>query len=142
MRKDNRRQFIRLKAYHLIKYRPISDDRKGADRIIASIRDIGAGGICFVTDDYLPNASLIEIKINFPHLNEPVFALAKVVWVKQIKKTRRYEVGAQFIEIDESVRHFIDEQVKFVENKMHEDKDKFSLFKVLFFRKEGVKKNG
>ena len=141
MRKDNRRQFIRLKAYHLIKYRPISEDKKEADRIIACIRDIGAGGICFVTDDYLPNSSLIEIKINFPHLNDPVFALAKVVWVKQIKKTRRYEVGAQFIEIDESVRSFIDEQVKFVENKMCAKKERFNFLKVLFFRKEGVKKN-
>jgi len=142
MRTDNRRQFIRLKAYHLVKYRPISEDKKEADRIIASIRDIGAGGICFVTDDYLPNASLIEIKINFPHLNDPVFALAKVVWVKQIKKSRRYEIGAQFIEIDESVRRFIDEQVKFVESHMHNKEEKFNLFKALFFKKEGVKKNG
>jgi hypothetical protein len=135
MRIEERRQFIRLKAYHLVKYKPVSEDKKEASRIIASIKDIGAGGVCFITDEYLPVSCLIEIKINFPHLAEPVFALAKVAWIKQRKKTKRYEVGAQFIEIDESVRNFIDDQVKFVESRVH-SKKKANLSKILLFRKE------
>lgn len=134
MQAENRRKFIRLKAYHLAKYRPVSGDNTEVDRIIASVKDIGAGGICFVTEERLPVSSLVEIKINFPHLSEPVCALAKIAWVKSKKNSRRYRIGAEFVKIEDSTRQIIDDQVRFVEGSL---KKRGGFSEILLFRREG-----
>lgn len=123
MRYENRRQFIRLRAYHLAKYRPLSDQKgaEGSSPIIATIRDIGAGGVCLKTDNYLPVSTLLELNINFPNVSTSVFALAKVVWIKPIKKTKSYEIGAQFVQITDSVRLIIDEQIRRVYQRLKKD---------------------
>jgi len=134
MREEDRRKFIRLKAYHLAKFKSLNSlGDKGAN-IAVTVKDIGGGGVCFLTDEYLPVSSLIELKINFPHVSTAIFSLAKIVWIKQIKKTRRYEAGAQFVEIDESVRRVIEEQVKSVYNRLNKRR---GLFKNLLFRLKG-----
>ncbi len=116
MRYENRRKYIRLRAYHLAKYRAVSDDNKGGAFTVASIRDIGAGGVCILTEDHIPLGTLLELNINFPAITTSVFALAKVVWVKEIRKIKRYEIGAQFVQINDSMRVLIDGQVQRVCN--------------------------
>lgn len=112
MREKQKRQFIRLKAYHCVKYRPLSGDGQPRIPIPATIKDISGGGLCLRTEEYLPQSTLIELKINFPHIATSISALAKVAWIKQRGKSRRYEVGMQFVEIEESIRKIIDEQIK------------------------------
>lgn len=136
MRVQDRRKFIRLKAYHLVKYRLLSKEKEQSNYIYAALKDVGAGGVCLDTEEYLPMSSLIELKINFPNVATSVFALAKVAWMKKRDKGRRYEVGAQFVEIDESMRKIIDEQVKRVEHKLK--KKKLGLLGVLF-NKGGIR---
>jgi len=134
MREKDRRKFIRLQAYHLAKYKTLSGEGKEPSTLAATIRDIGAGGVCFRSDEYLPVGTLIELRINFPHVSTSVFALAKVVWIRQRKKTRRFEAGAQFVEIDETVRKAIEGEVKLVFNRVNKSS---GLFKVELFKKEG-----
>ncbi len=112
MRNDNKREFIRLKAYHLVKYRPLTEKVAGTEEVLASIKDIGAGGVCLKVEEYLPAATLLELEINFPQIKTSVSALAKIVWIKQIKRTKRYEIGAQFVEIQDGMKEFIDQKVK------------------------------
>lgn len=107
--------------------------------IFATISDISGGGVCIRTQECLPVSSLIELKINFPHIATSIFALAKVIWVRQRGRGRRYEVGMQFVEIEESIRKIIDEQVAQVYKRLGHRK--IVLFKTLF-RRKGVKKNG
>jgi c-di-GMP-binding flagellar brake protein YcgR len=138
MRNKERRKFIRLEVYHLAKYRLLSDAKDESRYILAAVRDIGAGGLCLVTEETLPLSSLVQLKINFPGISTTVFTLAKVVWIKQIKKTKHYLLGTQFIEIDESMRKGIDGKVKFVQHKLNERND--SLVKFLRFLERRTKK--
>ena len=114
----NRRKFLRLKVYHLAKYRPLASDKEPGPYLIASIRDIGAGGICLRSEEYLPLSTLIEVRINFPNISTSVSALAKVVWIRNIKKFKFYEMGAEFVEISDSMKEDIDKQVETVFNKL------------------------
>lgn len=128
MRKKDRRAFIRLSAYHLVKYKPLYGSNGQIMPVLAAIGDIGAGGVCLRVQETLPLASLIELKIQFPSLNTPIFTLVKVVWIKQLKRRGCYEIGAQFVEIEDSVRKIIDERVRIAHNRF---KKSLGLFKFL-----------
>jgi len=138
IREKERRKFIRLEVYHLAKYRPLSGNKEESPYILGTVRDIGAGGLCLVSEEHIPLSSLLQLKINFPGISTAVFTLAKVVWVKQIKKTKRYLIGTQFVEIDESIRKNIDGRAKFVQDKLN--KRKSGLSKLLQFLKRRTKK--
>ena len=123
MEKKDRRQFIRLSAYHCVKYRLLSAENAEKTPFVSStVRDIGGGGICLRTDEHLPRGSLIELKINFPHIITSIYAVAQVIWVKKRGKTRRYEVGLQFMEIEELMRKVIDTQIRGVFNRVKRGK--------------------
>lgn len=133
MRKiQEKRKYVRLKVYHLAKYRPASSEKEQAQPILVRLKDIGAGGVCLRTEEYLPVSSLIQLEINFPASDHPIFSIAKIAWIKEIGKSKRYEVGAQFVNLEESVSKIIDEQVKLVHQRL--PKKKIGLFR-RFFRK-------
>jgi len=115
---QNKRSFIRLAAYHLVKYKPLSTEKKETVPVLATLRDIGAGGVCLRTEEYLPVSSTIELKINFPFHATPISTLAKVVWIKKKHNSRFYEVGAQFMEIEETARKMIDDHLRFVSDNL------------------------
>ena len=136
MRLKDRRKYVRLETYHLARYKIIFDGREKGDLFcFASVRNISAGGCCLQVDKFLPKGSILEIKVAFPHLENPVYALAKVVWVKQVGTQGKYEVGIQFIEIEGELRRIIDEHIKFVYKKIGE-----RLFKVIFKEGGGIMK--
>lgn len=124
---ENQRAFIRLSAYHLVKYKPVSTEKEEALPVLATIRDIGAGGVCLRTEEYLPVSSVIEVRINFPSRATPIFTLARVAWIKKRRQGRYYEVGAQFIEIEESARRIIDEHLKYVHKNLEKEKNTVQL---------------
>jgi len=117
MHKKDRRTFIRVLAYHLVKYKAPSGTGELALPVLASLKDIGAGGVCLRASQALPVACLVQLKINFPSFKDPLFTLAKVVWVKPIKKDKNYEIGLQFVEIEDSLRDLVDKRLKFVYGK-------------------------
>lgn len=119
MGKKEKREFIRLKAYHLAKYRPLSPGSRQAEPILASLKDISAGGVCLKTELPLDLSTTLELKINFPPLNNPVSCLAKVVWVKKTGKPPCYEAGLQFVDLDQQTRKAIDAGIKFVKDKLN-----------------------
>jgi c-di-GMP-binding flagellar brake protein YcgR len=108
---EDKRKFIRLKAYHLVKYKLFSEKAAKGAFVTASIKDIGAGGVCLRTKEYIAISNLLEMRINFPSVDTSVSALAKVVWAKEVIKNSQYEIGAQFIDLDDSLRVLIDRQV-------------------------------
>lgn len=95
-----RRTFPRLRAYHLAKYRVVAEGRAGK-AITASIKDISGAGICLRTDETIPVLSIIHLFISFPHFPEPIPCLGKVCWVRQVGKSKQYDLGVRFVEIEE-----------------------------------------
>ncbi len=118
MRNEERRKYLRLKVYHLVKYRLVQDKPPYFPYSLAAIKDIGAGGICLVSEKPLPVSTNLELQINFPDIEKPISTLGRVVWLKQMPKTDRYEMGIEFTSIEESLRKFIDEYVRFVYSKL------------------------
>lgn len=110
--KKEKRKFLRLNAYHLVKYRLAS--QSGWQAAIASIRDISAGGLCLRAEERIAKNSILQVSINFPRLSSPLSSLAKVVWVKKIGKTNRFEMGLEFFEIEDLLRQEIIQRIDYV----------------------------
>jgi c-di-GMP-binding flagellar brake protein YcgR len=115
---EERRKYLRLRVYHLVKYRVISDKPSHSAFSLSSIRDIGAGGVCLVIEKQLPVSTKLELEINFPDIGGSILTSGRVVWVKQVAKTSRYMLGIEFTGIDEALRKRIDTNVRFVYQKL------------------------
>lgn len=112
IQKKEKRTYLRLNVYHLVKYRLASESP--SHLITASIRDIGGGGICLQTEKELSVPSLVHLYINFPGLSRSIPSLAKVVWVRKLKKTNLYRAGIQFLDIQDVLRNEIIKEVESV----------------------------
>ena len=117
-RAEERRKYLRLRVYHLVKYRVISDKPAHSAFSLSSIRDIGAGGVCLTTEEQLPVSTKLELEINFPDIGGSILTSGRVVWTKQVAKTSRYMMGVEFAGIDEALRKRIDQNVRFVYQKL------------------------
>lgn len=117
-RVEDRRKYLRLRVYHLVKYRVISDKPSHSAFSLSSIRDIGAGGVCLITEKQLPVSTKLELEINFPDIGGSILTSGRVVWMKQVAKTSRYMLGIEFTGIDEVLRKRIDANVRFVYQKL------------------------
>ena len=115
LEKKEKRNFFRLNAYHLVKYRLASQEEW--QMAIASIGDISAGGVRLRSDKELPRGIMLQVRINFPKVPLPVSVLAKVVWVKKLGKASRFEIGLEFIEIEDLLRQEINQRVDYVRRK-------------------------
>ncbi|MBP7087704.1 MAG: PilZ domain-containing protein [Candidatus Omnitrophica bacterium] len=102
-----KRVFIRIKSHHLVKYKIIDDSQK----VLSFARNISAGGILFYSEKKLPLNSTIEIKINIPPKPTPLNVVGKIVRVHPLKKIGGYEIGLEFVHIDEEDRNLIEKLV-------------------------------
>lgn len=98
-KKEERRRVPRLSVYHLAKYYRLSPEPH-SHIITCSVKDIGKGGVCLRTEEDLPVFSVLQLYINFPQFHEPISTLAKVMWTKKLGKGNKYEVGIQFLDIE------------------------------------------
>ncbi len=119
IRNKEKRKFFRLRAYHLMRYKILKD---GCPTVFvpASVKDIGGGGIRFLVEERIPLNTLVELRINFPSLSTPIFTLAKIAWSKQVAKSQRYLLGAQFMQIDPLVQLCIEHKVVSVRRRVRE----------------------
>lgn len=111
---SEKRGHLRADIYHLIKYKPVSGEKT---TVLASLKNISGGGICLVAEEEIPVSTVLQIYINFPHLPQPIPAVAKIVWLKKVGKGNRFHAGLQFLEIDEVLRQGIVRRVETVYKK-------------------------
>jgi len=106
---EERRKFIRLSAHHLLKYKVLEKEEK-----LSFARNISAGGVLFYCKEQLPAGSTVELEVNFPQYPHPIKVVAKVIRAMELKKMGGYEIGAEFINVEEGAKNFIDEKIKAV----------------------------
>jgi c-di-GMP-binding flagellar brake protein YcgR len=71
-------------------------------------KDISQEGIRFLIDTFIPKFSLLKIKFNLDKLSFSFDALVRVVWIKSLPQSDKYEVGVEFISIPkEAAEHLI-----------------------------------
>ena len=123
---NDKRKAPRLKAYHLIKYKLLSDEENRQEAAISNIKDIGEGGVSFKIDEPVVIGNMMELKVQFPPLSAPISTLAKVVWVKKLPrlnkydKSDKYEIGVQFLSIEDNMRKTIAEKIDSTWKKIEE----------------------
>ncbi|MDD5583760.1 MAG: PilZ domain-containing protein [Candidatus Omnitrophica bacterium] len=109
MKGKEKRKFTRLQVYHLLKYKIIKKPEE--IRTLSFVRNISAGGALFFTQEYIPLESVVDLEMVFPSHEASVTIRAKVVRVNFIKKMEGFEVGVEFLEVDQKVRDFINKKI-------------------------------
>ncbi len=106
-----RRRYPRLKAA-VIEYYLLNGT---ATEEPSFTRDIGAGGISIIINEEVAVETLLGLKIFLPNQNYPVKAKGRVAWVTEsslkLPNTKHYDVGIEFIEINELDKQKISQYV-------------------------------
>ena len=95
-----------MNVHHLIKYK-ISKQ----EETLTFARNLSAGGVRFFCKEKLIRGSTVEIIINFPDSEGPLKLVSKVAWVKPLKKMEGFDVGVQFVSIDEKTQSLIKSKI-------------------------------
>jgi len=103
---EERRQFIRINEHHLLKYK-VFDKAK----VLSFVRNISTGGVLFHSDEDIPVGSTVEMKISLPPEEAAINVVVKVIHTTPLKKLGGYNVGAEFVHIDEKDRGLIERTI-------------------------------
>lgn len=105
------RKFIRLKAPIGVTYKPLKNRRR--KEALSLIRNISGGGICLAVKEAFREGDLLEIRVQIPHLKEPIDAVGEVIWYSETNEKDRQvrEAGVRFRDISPQELHQILEYV-------------------------------
>jgi c-di-GMP-binding flagellar brake protein YcgR len=105
-----RRKFVRIPDNSLITYKVLSDTILGDD----ITKDISQSGLRFFTNEFIPKNSILKLRVTLKKISFSFESLVKVVWIIDDSHKKRYEIGAEFVDIPkEAARHLIS-YVKYV----------------------------
>lgn len=111
---DERRRFIRLNVSVKVEYKLLETQPKEIHSSLT--KDISGGGICLIADEELKSGTFLELKIYLPKESEPILALGRIAWSKSFiigdeKTGKRFDVGIEFIKIEEVKREKINQYI-------------------------------
>lgn len=97
-----RRHFPRLAVSVPINYSVLSN----GDHIMT--KNLSAGGLCITIYDDIGVGSRLTLKIYLPGESSPVVVIGKIVWKDEFiissDPQKRFEVGVEFVNIDDADR--------------------------------------
>ena len=109
---EERRRFPRLAASVDVNYSVV---KKTSAAESSEAKNISAGGICLIVYQKLKIGTVLDLKIFISDINQTVTAQGKVIWSSHFTvghdSRDRYDVGIEFIEIDQAARRKISEYV-------------------------------
>jgi len=97
-----RRRFPRVKVQCLLQY-----VLEGSGKKVSYVKDISAGGVLFHSKEDIPENTLLDLEISLPKTESSLKMQAKIIRTKPLKGMEGFEIGAEFINIDENIRHLI-----------------------------------
>jgi len=97
-KKKEKRKFIRFDS-NLSAFQRHDVFGGAAEKITSRIMDLSREGLKLLTTNVLPKKSSVELEIEIPGDNIPVFAFSEVVWSKK-KADDIHETGLCFTKID------------------------------------------
>lgn len=80
-------------------------------------KDISAGGLVFISREFLPFGSILELTIETPDAEAPIDCLAKVVRTEEAGEEKTYDVAVSFLAISSAERARLN---RYVEAKLKE----------------------
>jgi len=106
-----RRQYKRIRKHFIAKVKELSDDASvEPDSIwnMVTIQNIGAGGALFNYVKELKLGSLVDMKINFPVLSNPIVCRGKILRIERPNQGNIFQIAAIFTEISDIEKNMID----------------------------------
>jgi len=92
-----RRKFPRVKAGWAVEYRTLDDAELGSNPVKSLTLDISGGGISFEAEEEMAPGTKVAINLRSPDFDEPILAVARVVWCRKRLFSEVFEVGAEFL---------------------------------------------
>ncbi len=92
----DKREFLRLSEIWNLNYKIIALEDIQKTNISSLTVNISGGGVCFETDEEIPEGAMLVLDLISKHFPSPIIAIAKSVWCKQSKKKDKFDVGVQF----------------------------------------------
>ena len=89
-----------------MKYKIVNKDQE-----MSFVRNISAGGVLFYCKEKLSAGSMVEMEISFPHYPRPIKTVGRVIRTTALKKMGGFEIGAEFINVEEEAKDFINKQI-------------------------------
>lgn len=79
--------------------------------------DISEGGVCLATKRLLKTDSKIRIRLELPKYKEPIYAWARVAWIKKLERLPtetfdKYKMGLEFINLENKYRKILCRELK------------------------------
>lgn len=103
-----RREYKRIKKHFIAKFRV---EHKGEPTSgsweMVTVENLGAGGVLFNYDKKIEVGSLLDLKINFPGLKDPIECEGKVVRIEEMPHPCLFRIATVFIKLDEGQRGII-----------------------------------
>ncbi len=116
-----RRKFPRLNETAFVLYRLKSDASDEFNK--AFTENISGGGLMFEMENHMPLGAKLELEMYQPIKRSKtmifsIATLAEIIWIKDIEKNNfekgenKYQIGVEFLKIDEKERQKIVKYVK------------------------------
>jgi c-di-GMP-binding flagellar brake protein YcgR len=110
---ENRRKFVRLNMLADVFYKKRSLLRM---KKLSTSKNISKGGICLIAYEDLRKGDLLDLKIYLSDDKKAITGIGKVAWTKEfvigdVFKGKRYDVGVEFIKINDTDLSKIDRYV-------------------------------
>jgi c-di-GMP-binding flagellar brake protein YcgR len=105
-----RREYFRLRTKEAVSYLPQLPNAEGQPENWRAVmtNDISGSGLSLRAREALPIGTLMKVRLYFAGRAEPIAIDARVVSVVEIKShATAYKIGAQFVNLNESVRREI-----------------------------------
>ena len=101
---EDRRRFPR---FNLLVDVVVNKRASNEKELTLPAKNISQGGVCLITFSQPVMGELMDIKIRLPGIKDEIKSLGKVVWIKEVafgalQRTKRFEVGLEFIGLNDN----------------------------------------
>ncbi len=106
--REERRRYNRLKTQLLTFY---TDTRSGKTHR-ALTKNIGAGGVCLLAEEYLTPGTRLNLELRLPDRSEAIRCQVEVIWSQPVgmgSAAYQNEVGVEYIQIDSKQRTLLNQ---------------------------------
>ncbi len=113
-----RRKFVRIPEHAEISYEIKPDSKTGS----FLTRDISQGGIRFFVHEFIPEKTVLKIRLTLKKIFFSFEAFVKVMWITEDAFNDRYEIGVEFTDMPKPVAERLIAYINYIRTSFPDDK--------------------
>lgn len=115
---EERRQYKRIKKNFILSY---FDKANPAVKLeLTQLKNIGVGGICFVTNKTFDPGTVIGIELKTPYLSDTTYLEGTVLESHERVQNVIYETRLEFNELSEEAKYLLNKMMEFFNSEGNE----------------------